>query len=161
MHSKILTAPTTSAVLKGVRNKALPSVLIDEISEWLFGIFPEGVLVAAFICALVAIVAFVHGKAAVGRKLIAPVCDLGASVLPTTLNLSLLFPLVGLARTSFAMLTATGRANVDIPDELKRMGIVRRHEKQMADWRGWSFYGWQLTNYLKDKDHARLNNEPK
>lgn len=106
MHTRILTAPTTSAVLKGVRNNALLPVLFDEFADWLSFIHADAVSVAAFICVCIAVVAFARGKRAFGRRLLASGCDLGASLLPAPLDLNLLSLLVGLARTSFAMLAA-------------------------------------------------------
>lgn len=29
--------------------------------------------------------------------------------------------------------------------------LATQHDRQMADWRGWSFRGWRLTRYLRDR----------
>ena len=39
--------------------------------------------------------------------------------------------------------------------------LMRRHRRQMSNWRGWTFYGWRLTKYLNSQDQANLTRESK
>ncbi len=122
-------------------------IALHRSNAWLVTLNSAVAAAALYVCSLVntpaAIadynVAHSHQLTGKGVRLDrAYLCSLGPQALP--------------AIDRFTIGTGITTENV-IPCRAK---LVLEHKKQMSNWRGWSFYGWQLTKYLNSQDQANL-----